>query len=441
MISQLLIGVLALAPSDGHTIADVAPDAYYQQVMQAPPLLPRDYQPGTFDCAGTVSAASTAYRTSAEMGTAQGWLEQSAHDWQYFPIPASEGKILVIDFAYKNNQLAYRYLANDGSQATLFEPWSSSKIIAFIGAMAKFSADFAQPDTLVGQARLADLITSIHSYQPIGVTDGDSNAYAYYFANLAGRDYLTSLLHEGWLQIGQPAVKFRGAYGPTPYAPEPQQWRTARLQQQLQVLAPSADPGMLPYRCDDCGLTGNKPMTTLVLAEFLKRLVSYQRDPLTRLNGLSAEAVQMLLFAPGHSPHQIAAGGMMAGASLTPHRAIAAALQEYDPSLRGRSMQATLDEATHGQWRIFHKLGAGPSETRNSGEVVALLHVCLPLVQGPREFTMAVQASSPEQSEAGVGAAGWQVEQLIRQATLQLLRQPPAQAQLPQVTEPYAKPL
>jgi len=439
MIKQLLLSVVAL----GHdyypaAIDSISAEDYYQQVISALPIVPQNYQPGPFDCATTVSADNADYQTTVAMGRAPGWLEKSAHDWHYFPISAAEGNVLVIDFAYKNQQLGYRYLANEATQSQLFEPWSSSKIIAFIGAMTQFSADFAQPDTLIGQVRLADIITSIHSYQPIGGADGDSNAYAYYFANLAGRDYLTALFHEGWLNSGQPQVKFRGAYGPTPYTPEPPRWQTASRAQQLTVTQPTTDPGMLPYRCDNCGLTGNKPMTTLVLAEFLKRLASYQRDPLIQLNGLSADAIAMLFFGPGHSQHDIAAGGMMAGASLTPHRAIAAALQQHYPALRGLSVQATLDQASNGDWRILHKLGAGPSETRDSGEVIALLHVCLPLPDGSREFTMAVQASSQKQDYTGVGEAGLKVEHIIQQATLQLLRQPPSPINAEKVAQPDA---
>jgi hypothetical protein len=427
MIKQLLFSVLALGQGNYHSpsIETIPAEDYYEQVISALPLLPQNYQPGAFDCAATVAADDPNYQTTAAMGTELGWLEKSAHDWYYFPISAIEGKVLAIDFAYKNDQLSYRYLANEATHTKLFEPWSSSKIMAFIGAMSKLSVDFAQPDTLVGQLRIADIITSIHSYQAIGGANGDSNAYAYYFANLAGRDYLTALLHQAWLNSGQPQVKFRGAYGPAAYTPEPPRWLTASRNQQLSLNAPSSDPGMLAYRCDDCGLTGNKPMTTLVLAEFLKRLASSQRDPLTRLDGLSQQAIDLLFFGVGHSPHEIAAGGMMAGASLTPHRAIAAALQEHYPVLRGLSVQATLDQASNGNWRILHKLWAGPSETRNSGEVVALLHVCLPLPDGRREFTMAVQASSDQEDYTGVGEAGLKVEQMIRQATLQLLRQPP----------------
>lgn len=439
MIKQLLLSVIALGQGDyPAAIAPISAENYYQQVISALPIVPQNYQPGAFDCATTVAADNPNYLTSAAMGTSPGWLEKSAHDWHYFPISAAEGKILVIDFAYKDDELGYRYLANEASQTSLFEPWSSSKIIAFIGAMVQLGADFSQPDTLIGQQRLADIITSIHSYQPIGEADGDSNAYAYYFANIAGRNNLTELFHQGWLNIGQPKVKFRGAYGPTAYAPEPPRWLTASRAQELAVTALASDPGMLPYRCDDCGVTGNKPMTTLVLAEFLKRLASYDRDPLIRLDGLSADAIAMLFFGLGHSTHEIAAGGMMAGASLTPHRAIAAALQEHYPALRGLSVQATLDQASNGNWRILHKLGAGPSETRDSGEVVALLHVCLPLPDGSREFTMAVQASSPQQNYTGVGEAGLKIEQMIRQATLQLLRQPPAQVGLDKVHQPNA---
>lgn len=423
--TKYVLSLCALLPLVACTEEKPTGLAYYEQVMGAPPPQPASAEARWQACAPTVAAADSRYATVAETGTDSGWTERSAHDWDYFDASADDGKVLVIDYAQKGDALAFRYLANDETQADLYEPWSSSKIMAYAGALSLLSDNFAQPDTLVGDVKLADLITSVHSYETSGGADGNSNAIAYYFANIAGRDYLTALFHDAWLNIGQEQVKFRGAYGPSAFAPSDTYWRTPSRSVSAQIVARDNDAGSLSYRCDDCGLTGNKPMTTLASAEFLKRLATHKRVPETRMPGLSDDAVMMLFYGPGHSANSANAGGMMAGASLTPHRAVAQALQAEYPGLQGLSVPETLDTATNGNWRIFHKLGAGPSETRGTSEVVALAHICLPLSDGTREFTVAAQTSVAENTEANVGHAGAKLERLLRQSVQQLVSDRP----------------
>lgn len=419
--TKCVLGFCVLLPLVACTAEEPSGLSYYEQIMGAPPLQPANTEVRWQACAPTVAANDKRYATVAEVGLEKGWVERSAHDWTYFNLDAEAGKVLVIDYARKSDELAFRYLGNAHTHDDLYEPWSSSKIMAFAGAMSLVSDNFAQPDTVVGEVKLADLITSVHSYEPSGAADGNSNAIAYYFANVAGRDYLTALFHDAWLNIGQPDVKFRGAYGPSAFAPSDRFWRTPSRAVSAQIVARDSDPGALSYRCDDCGLTGNKPMTTLASAEFLKRLATHRRVPQTRLPGLSDDAVMMLFYGPGHSENSASAGGMMAGASLTPHRAVARALQVLYPDYVGLSTQETLDRATNGEWRIFHKLGAGPSETRGTSEVVALAHICLPLADGTREFTIAAQTSVAENTEANVGHAGAKLETLLRRSVEQLL--------------------
>ncbi|MGQ4276848.1 hypothetical protein ACQ5ES_07360 [Pseudidiomarina sp. E22-M8] len=426
MVLSSAFGFAAVVPTVFAQQATIDPkgEAYYEQIMGAAPLLPAKPGARWQQCAPAVSGANSNYQTVTETGTAAGWVEKSAHDWNYFELPADAGKVTVIDYARKGDALAFRYLGNADTQGDLYEPWSTSKVMAFSAAMSLVSDNFAQADTLVGELKLADVISSIHSYQPSGEADGNSNAYAYYLADLAGRDYLTALFHGAWLNIGQPQVKFRGAYGPEAFAPVDNYWRTPSRSVEAAFVARDSDPGMLSYRCDDCGLTGNKPMTTLASAEFLKRLATHKRVPQTQLPGLSDAAVMMLFYGPGHSANSANAGGMMAGASLMPHRAVAAALQAHLPQLEGLTTQQVLDQATNGNWRIFHKLGAGPSETRGTSEVVALAHICLPLAAGTREFTVAAQASIDGNSYENVGFAGAKLEQLLKQTVQEILTNP-----------------
>lgn len=402
---------------------------FYHNVFSAPPLLPQPFEPDCVkpDCNAwlmpgrsmTRAEPNPAYFTVAQSGTAAGWEERVASDWHYFTIPASLGKITLIDFGATPDGTGYRYLANANTQNILYEPWSSSKIMAFAGALTTISRAVSA-STLVGDVKLGDLITSINSYAPSGKADGNSNAIATYFANIAGREFLTGLFHDKWLNMNNPAIRFRGAYGPTAFAPSSADWQFD-LRNKLAV-EPFAEAGddhfYQSYRCDECGLTGNKPMTTLAQAEFLKRLVTHNSEPQTRLPGYMPSHLEMLLYGNGHSNSVVDAGGMQAGIGVLLARATANALAPGSDA----SAKEVLDEQTGGRWRIFQKIGAGPSETRGQSETVLLAHVVLLFNEGPsREFTLAVQTEVEGNSEAGVGRAGKKMQQLLNNAMAQLL--------------------
>lgn len=402
---------------------------FYHNVFSAPPLLPKSTNPDCQlpDCVTNImpgalmrsAKANPDYITVAQSGTAPGWESRIASDWTFFNVPAALGKITVIDFAPTPDGTGYRYLANANTQDILYEPWSSSKIMAFAAALAHVEQDVTSR-TLVGDVRMADLITSINSYAPSGKADGNSNAIATYFANVAGREMLTGLFHDKWLKLNNPDVRFRGAYGPTAFKPIDNNW-TLDARRTLEVLPfeqASDDPFYQEYRCEECGLTGNKPMTTLAQAEFLKRLVTHQSEPLTALPGFTSSHLQMLLYGNGHSNSVQPAGGMQAGIGVLLARALAKAIAPES----SESAKAILDEHTNGYWRIFQKLGAGPSETRGQSETVLLAHVILQLNgQLRREFTLAVQTEVEGDSEAGVGRAGQKMQQVLDISMAQLL--------------------
>ncbi|NVK56436.1 MAG: hypothetical protein HWE26_12530 [Alteromonadaceae bacterium] len=425
----IFCGLLSLIVS-AYALADEQSDLdFYHNVFSAPPLLPKSFRP---DCVKPACSAelmpgmsmfraepNPAYFTVAQSGTAAGWEERVASDWHYFTIPASMGKITLIDFGATPDGTGYRYLANANTQNILYEPWSSSKIMAFAGALATIGRD-VNASTLVGDVTLGDLITSINSYAPSGNADGNSNAIATYFANIAGREFLTGLFHNKWLNMNNPAIRFRGAYGPTAFSPTSADWQFD-LRNKLAVEPfeeASDDPFYQSYRCDECGLTGNKPMTTLAQAEFLKRLATHYSEPQTRLPGFNAWHLSMLLYGDGHSNSVVDAGGMQAGIGVLLAQAIANALAPGSDA----SAKAVLDEQTGGRWRIFQKIGAGPSETRGQSETVLLAHVLLQLNKGPaREFTLAVQTEVKGNSEAGVGRAAQKMQEVLNISMAQLL--------------------
>lgn len=398
-------------------------ERYLESALNPPPLLPDDLSDLSIECSLENRIDSEDYRSPAEVDYAQpGWEKRIASDWMFFDAPASDGWLTVIDFRREDNRLSYRYLANDESHDRLYEPWSSSKIQAFTAAIATLRQHGIGADASVGEVSLSDLITSINSYAPSGNADGDSNAIATFLLNIAGRDYATALFHDSWLKLANDDVRFRGAYGPNAFLPSSNEFvsrdRETRYTPSVYSSA-SDDPGYLTYRCEGCGTDGNKPMTALAQTEWLKRLASHSREAATRHPGLETSDVETLFFG-GRNKDEGEVGGMLAGISVFLPEALARALAP------GSTVNAKriLDTMTDGRWRVYQKVGWGPSETRGTSELVILAHVCLPGVSGSgREFTLVARASVPgaDPNEHGVGDAGLKLSRLLDRSLPKLL--------------------
>ena len=394
---------------------------FLNEVMNAAPFLPANQVNKHEQC--NIKTADAAFKTSHEVNYGKyGWEKRIAHQTEFFDIPQQEGRILVIDFAQADNTLAYRYLSNDNSHTALYEPWSSSKIFAFTGAVAKLREQGLGAQAQIGSTYVADMITSINSYEAFGTSIDDSNALATLFANIAGRDNLSALFYDDWLKLSMPNIYFRGAYGPSAYKPGSYEAQmldgTSSIQLQAYLNA-ADDPGYLNYRCESCGLTGNKPMTTLAQAEFLKRLASHEREPLTQHPSLKTADIKTLFYGQGNSVNNQRFAGMSAGISLMLQHAIANSIQTETST--NKNAKAILDEASKGEWRVFQKIGWGPSETRGTTEVVVLAHVCLPHYQGGREFTVSAQVAVPKADESLLPAAGKKMQRLLEKSMDKLL--------------------
>ncbi len=396
---------------------------YLETTLNPPPLLPDDLSDLSIECPLENRGDSEDHRSQADVDYAQpGWEKRIASDWTFFDAPASDGWLTVIDFRRENNRMAYRYLANDESHDRLYEPWSSSKIQAFTAAISTLRENGIGADASVGEVSLSDLITSINSYAPSGNADGNSNAIATFLLNIAGRDYATELFHESWLKLSNEDVRFRGAYGPTAFLPSSNEFVSSDGETRYTPStygSASEDPGYLTYRCEGCGTDGNKAMTALAQAEWLKRLASHSREPATRHPRLETSDVETLFFG-GHSQDTGEVGGMLAGISVFLPEALARALA---PGSTGNAKR-TLDAMTDGRWRVYQKVGWGPSETRGTSELVMLAHVCLPKVGGSgREFTLVARSSVPgaDPNEYGVGDAGLKLSRLLDRSLPKLL--------------------
>jgi len=396
---------------------------YLESALLPPPLLPDDLSDPGIECALENQADSEGYRSQAEVDySQQGWETRIASDWSFFDARASDGWLTVIDFRREDNGLAYRYLANAESHDRLYEPWSSSKIQAYTAAVSTLRQHGIGANASVGGVSLSDLITSINSYAPSGIADGDSNAIATFLLNIAGRDYATALFHDAWLKLANDDVRFRGAYGPTAFLPSSNEFVSGDGETRYTppvYSTVSDDPGYLTYRCEGCDKDGNKAMTALAQTEWLKRLASHSREPATRHPQLETGDVETLFFGGRHEDRG-EVGGMLAGISVFLPEALARALA---PGSTGDAKR-TLDSMTDGRWRVYQKVGWGPSETRGTSELVILAHVCLPRVGGSgREFTLLGRATVPgaDPDERGVGEAGLRLSRLLDRSLPKLL--------------------
>ncbi|WP_339726188.1 hypothetical protein [uncultured Paraglaciecola sp.] len=400
---------------------DIAVQTFYTNVMTAEPAMPADLTHSYISCPVGENRLKGDYKTAQQVDYhGNHWQRNIASDWHYFTAPKSLGRVLAIDFAKTSTGLGFRYLANQGTYDELYEPWSSSKIQAFSAAVSTMREFGVGANSRAGEVHLADLITSVHSYEPFGKANGDSNAIATYFLNLVGRDNMTALFHDKWLKLNNQSIRFRGAYGAKIYSPSDSIWfdlDSHKKSKAPELTQSSDDPGYQSYRCKDCGLTGNKPMTTLSQAEWLKRLASHERVVQTRMPNLTSKDVEVLFYGTGHSDPRYQVGGMLQGISRMLLDAVAKNITDAPVS----NSKIILDKATKGQWRIWQKIGWGPSETRGTGENVVLAHVCLPEYQGGREFTISAQTSYPGNEELSVHYAGLKMQVLLDQAVKQLL--------------------
>ncbi len=406
---------------------------FYKMTMNSAPFLPKNQKSRQIAC--DIQSQAEGYLSAQEVNYAQkGWEQRISHDPVYFSLPRQAGRILLIDFAQKqhvnkedeqavDSELAYRYLSNDNTHHDLYEPWSSSKIFAFSAAIASLREQNLGAQATIGDTYVADMITGINSYEDFGTSSGESNALATFFANIAGRDYLSSLFYDEWLNLSQEGIFFRGAYGPVAFVPSSYVWKDLNSEKSIEIqpyLDAAQDPGYLAYRCDNCGLTGNKPMTTLAQAEWLKRLAAHDRETATRHPNLTSDDISTLFYGTGHSYDDDRFAGMTLGISTMLQHAIVNAITKKDVS----DPKRVLDELTNGEWRVFQKIGWGPSETRSTTENVVLAHVCLPHFQGGREFTVAAQVSVPEAKEENLPLAGKKMQALLQMSLAEYFHEP-----------------
>lgn len=301
-------------------------------------------------------------------------------------VPAGT-KITVVNIRRVNGQPVYRYLGN-GTQNDAFQPWSSSKFLAVANAGAnlrKLSNGRVGLDAKLvsNNVPLGDLVTVIHSYQQQRYT---SNGAAAYFHDLGGRLAADALVHAAWLR--RPATEsFGGNYGEAP--------------PNVGYRLLGADGTPITVARDTVSGRSNR-LSTLTLAEALKRIVLHREDAATRLPGLDWKDAQVLLYGPERS-------SLFAGkyGGMSADRAI---------YVQGAVDIARVEQASRGRWRIFGKLGNGPQD------LVETTYACLPVLDAAGRPVPDQGAEFVISARLGSGGANLKArDQLLESAFRQLV--------------------
>ena len=252
----------------------------------------------------------------------------------------------------------YRYLSN-GRHSDVLELWSSSKFLGILNASEniRYSSDGKVGlDSVVDNIPVGDLVTIVHNYDERNYT---SNGLMSWFHDVGGRDFANQILHERWLK--RPATEQYGAnYGAK------SEGIGFEFKNSVSEVKVKPILSWLP----------SNDLSTLTLAEALKRVVMYRENPETHLEFSTWEDMKVLLYGAEESIWYD---------KQTPQG------MESDISIY---MQKALDihaveAASQGQWRIFSKLGLGFSR---GGEIVHTDYACFPsFVDGESQVDRGVE--------------------------------------------------
>lgn len=290
--------------------------------------------------------------------------------------------LLIIEIERINGIPHYRYLGNHERQNIPYEPWSSAKLLAASAALSKarlMSGGRIGGDAIISGKNIGDIITTAMSYKNTANVVTSSNEAANFLLRSATEEYADRLLNNWLLQ--NDGSSFFGKFGRPVYNPGSSIWESNGIRTQL------------PFNY----FSGRdqKTMSLLSIGEWLKRLVMHKADPITALPHLTDLDIETIFYGKKGSKM---AGGASKGSSLYLHKAVTGIdnMGSYTApeSRQNKRAQEVFEKIGGPNWRVFLKNGAGPSSSRNRGEVTLAGYVCLPENKiGPREFVAVARSS------------------------------------------------
>jgi len=233
---------------------------------------------------------------------------------------------------------------------------------------------------------LGDLATIVCSYDhTAGYT---SNGLSSYFHDLGWRTTIHDLVQSDWLAGPGTTITLGGNYGePTP---SDLGFRLTASGSTTMCNAVAKPVSSQP--------TYENSLTSLAAAELTRRLVLHADvAPSLRWPFLEDEDVANIVQGANVSalfPSQVF-GGMSADTSIF---------------LQSWLNMSQVETSSEGRWRIYSKLGAGFSSSRQVGEIVNNVYACLPGYLGGLEATIHVRGSVPK--DTGLVA----VESIVHEA-------------------------
>jgi hypothetical protein len=338
-----------------------------------------------------------AYKSDSEVNfRTPGWETRATIDNRALDglVPASD-RAMVIDIRRVNGKPSYAYFgAMDKSHET-YEPWSSAKFMAASAAMGRVRAlSQAKVGGLanVTAGAVGNLVSAMESYTTTAGVPGASNEIAGYFLTVAGATPTNELFGAKWLNLTSDTSGFvvssaprrtNSAWGAAPYA-SGNTWTMAT--------------GESVTVKRDTQMVGDKPMSALAQAEWIKRLSQHEIAPEASMPGIQKADIDVLFYgAPGSTK----AGGMLAGVSNYVANAITG-----NAALGDSASVKAIDAKNNGKsnWRIFDKVGWGDSISRSRSEVILVSYTCLPEFDGGHEFVVVLRTSIPKSSIEAAGS-------------------------------------
>lgn len=345
------------------------------------PLLPAD-QSRDFQC-------PVQYRTDSKVSEEKNW---NALKVTLAKIPqTADLKVTLIEIRRTPTGPKFRYFSN-GTQDATFDPWSSSKFMAFAVLASRLRSetngvlglDGSTLDTARGgKIPLGDLVTlmtvSPEDYLPADVYTKlfepyNSNNISSWAKNAAGRKFATSLIQGQWLKRTQESfgggyAKYDSDLGETFFAENGER-----------------------FQLHSSGLGAHSTvLSTFTISEFLKRLVLHNElPPDEQMPHLKKEDVKTLLYGtpPATSRYfKDRLGGLAHGPSTYLHRALGlTSARNFAESYKNDDSEAALK--ARGQWRVFTKLGLGPRYFGNTRRNDFAWHgyACMPAFNGAGEL-------------------------------------------------------
>ncbi|MDB2447027.1 hypothetical protein N9W79_00210 [bacterium] len=289
--------------------------------------------------------------------------------------------MLVIDIIRIKGKPHFFYYGNHNRQETPYEPWSSAKLLAASAAVSKArysSQGKVGAQALVGDYSLGDIITTSMSYQHTGNVETSSNQAANFLLRSAGESYATDLL-DNWI-LQRDGSSFYGKFGRPTFDPGSNVWKQANSSTTLPFNY---------YSGKD-----EKAMSLLSIGEWIKRLAMHKADPNTALPFLTDLDIETFFYG---DPKTAELGGAHKGTSAYIQKGLTGLkeLGDNEDPYASINEQArdSLNQNAGRNWRVFLKNGAGPSTSRNRGEVTLGSYVCLPELDGGREFILVARSS------------------------------------------------